>query len=125
MIAAITGSIFLMALVVIYTGLIFGAPWGEYALGGRHKILVGRERLIALFALMVQLLGIFVLLRCSGIITGFISDHVAKIMAYIFAVYLSMNVFMNIASKNRKERIIMTPLALLTAICFWIIAIGY
>jgi hypothetical protein len=27
---------------------------------------------------------------------------------------------MNLASKSRKERLIMTPLSLIAAVCFWI-----
>jgi len=31
---------------------------------------------------------------------------------------------MNAVSKSRKEKIVMTPLSLVTAVCFWVTAIN-
>lgn len=41
---------------------------------------------------------------------------------YKFAAYLSLNTIMNMISKSRKEKYVMTPLSLIAGICFWITA---
>lgn len=119
MIYAIIGSSLLGLLAVLSLALFFGAPIGEYALGGRYKVLVGKQRLMALFALCVQLIGIFVLLRGSGILVAPLSDKVINICLYVYAGYLSINVLMNLASNSWKEKLIMTPLAAIISFCFW------
>ena len=48
---------------------------------------------------------------------------VTKVICIILAVYLSLNVFMNLFSKSKKERYIMTPLSLIAAVCFWFVAL--
>lgn len=122
MIYAIIGSSLLGLLAVLSLALFFGAPIGEYALGGRYKVLVGKQRLMALFALCVQLIGIFVLLRGSGILVAPLNDEFINICLYVYVGYLSINVLMNLASNSRKEKLIMTPLAAITSFCFWMIA---
>ena len=119
MIYAIIGSSLLGLLAVLSLALFFGAPIGEYALGGRYKVLVGKQRLMALFALCVQLIGIFVLLRGSGILVAPLSDKVINICLYVYAGYLSINVLMNLASNSWKETLRMTPLAAIIFFCFW------
>lgn len=124
MIYAIIGSSLLGLLAVLSLALFFGAPIGEYALGGRYKVLVGKQRLMALFALCVQLIGIFVLLRGSGILVAPLSDKVINICLYVYAGYLSINVLMNLASNSWKEKLIMTPLAAIISFCFWMIVLS-
>ena len=48
---------------------------------------------------------------------------VTKVICIILAVYLSINVFMNIFSKSKKERFVMTPLSLIAAIGFWFVSL--
>ena len=51
------------------------------------------------------------------------SHNVTKIIGIVMAIYLSLNTVMNLISKSKKEKYIMTPLSFVTAICFWITAI--
>jgi hypothetical protein len=44
-------------------------------------------------------------------------------VCYFFAAYLILNTVMNILSKSKKERLVMTLLSLVTAICFGFTAI--
>ncbi|MCD7899850.1 MAG: hypothetical protein LUH22_08240 [Bacteroides sp.] len=120
---AIIGSFLLALLAILSLALLFGAPMGEYALGGKHKVLKGKERFMAVFAFCIQVFGIFVLLRGSGILDAPLSGKAINICLYIYAGYLSLNVLMNLASKSQKEKLIMTPLAAITALCFWFIAL--
>ena len=51
------------------------------------------------------------------------SYNVTKIIGIVMAIYLSLNTVMNLISKSKKEKYIMTPLSFVTAICFWITAL--
>lgn len=62
-------------------------------------------------------------LTMGGIISLWFSENVTKIICVIMAIYLSLNTVMNCISKSRKEKFIMTPLSLISAICFWITAL--
>ena len=46
-----------------------------------------------------------------------------KIIGIAMAMYLTLNTFLNLISKSKKEKYIMTPLSLVAAICFWITAL--
>jgi len=49
---------------------------------------------------------------------------IARGACFFFAVYFSFNSVINFLSDSMKERIFVTPLSVLTAICFWIVAIS-
>ena len=59
-------------------------------------------------------------LTMGGYLPLWFSHKTTRIILIVMAVYLSLNVLMNLASKSRKERLIMTPLSLIAAVCFWI-----
>ncbi|MDU1892325.1 MAG: hypothetical protein E6767_16695 [Dysgonomonas sp.] len=122
-IVALIGTILFALTVILYILLIFGAPLGEYAMGGQHRILPTKNRIITTIALIIQLFGIVVLLQGGGIINTCLSTNVIRIACYVFAVYLSLNVLMNIASKSKKEKMLMAPLSLIVAACYWILAL--
>ena len=46
-----------------------------------------------------------------------------KKLRFVLAVYLTLNALMDFVSKSKKEKYIMTPLALASAVCFWITAL--
>ena len=46
-----------------------------------------------------------------------------KIIGIAMAMYLTLNTFLNLISKSKKEKYIMSPLSLVAAICFWISAL--
>jgi len=63
-------------------------------------------------------------LRAGSVISLGFSDKTANLLCYFFAVYLTLNVFMNLLSKSKKERLFMTPLSTIIAICFWLTALN-
>lgn len=118
----ITGSV-LFGLITIFNFLICcGLPLGEFTMGGRYKVLPGKLRILAVFSLPVQLFAILILLQAGGYITMWFSDGVTKYVCIFFAVYLSLNTIMNLFSTSKKERYVITPLSLISAVCFWVTA---
>jgi len=121
MIFALIGSILFGLIVIFYLLLVFGVPLGEYAMGGQQKVLSGKNRVAVALAIILQIFGIFALLQTGGLITAVFSYGIIKISCYVFAIYLSINVVMNIFSKSHKERWMMTPLSFIIAVCYWIV----
>ena len=62
-------------------------------------------------------------LTMGGFIQLWFSYNVTKIIGIVMAMYLSLNTVVNLISKSKKEKYIMTPLSFVTAICFWITAL--
>ncbi len=121
MIFALIGSILFGLIVIFYLLLVFGVPLGEYAMGGQQKVLSGKNRVAVALAIILQIFGIFALLQTGGLITAVFSYGIIKISCYVFAIYLSINVVMNIFSKSHKERWMMTPLSFIIAVCYWVV----
>ena len=125
MITALIGSILFSIVLVLYILLASGLPYGEYAMGGKYKILPKKERIICIISVIVQTFAILVLLQAGRVFSFGFSDKTANLLCYIFAVYLSLNVFMNLLSKSKKEKLFMTPLSFVIAICFWLTALNF
>lgn len=99
-----------------------GLPLGEFTMGGQHKVLPKQFRIMAVISLFIQLFAVVIVLQAGGFIPLWFSLKVTKYICFAFAAYLSLNTLMNLFSKSKKERYVMTPLSLAAAICFWISA---
>lgn len=99
-----------------------GLPLGEYTMGGQHKVLPKNLRVAAVISVAIQIFAMIIILQAGGFIPLWFSFKVTKYICFFFAAYLSLNTIMNMISKSRKERFVMTPLSLIAGICFWITA---
>lgn len=104
--AQIAALVLLAALVGLQIALAAGAPLGAVAWGGQHRVLPPKQRAGSAIAAIVLVVAIYVL--------------VAPVMAglWIFGGYFTLNTLGNLASKSRLERLAMTPVAAMLAICF-------
>ena len=115
----------LFGIIIIMTMLVtLGYPLGEYTMGGRYKVLPPVLRAAAGASVVIQSLAVVVILQAGGFITTIIPKELAEGLCYLCAIYLSINVLLNIFAKSKKERFIMTPLSLIAAFCFWICAVN-
>lgn len=124
MIAAWIGSIAFLGVAILYLLLTFGLPVGDFAMGGKYKIMPKQMRVTCAVSVVIQLIAILVLLQRGHVISFGIPQSIEKVACYFFAVYLLLNAVMNGLSKSKKEKAVMTPLSLVTAICFWIVAVN-
>lgn len=120
---AIIGASALGIVIILSILMIFGLPLGELTLGGQHRVFRGKTRLILLSQLILQIFFVVILLQKGDIMPLMFPFMVTKVICIVLAVYLSLNVFMNLFSKSKKERYIMTPLSLISAVCFWCVAL--
>lgn len=121
--AAIIGTIDFSIVIVLSILIICGLPLGELTMGGQYKVFPPRLRIILISQLLLQLFFVVILLQMGGYLPLWFSAQTTKIIGIVMAVYLSINTLMNLISKSKKEKYIMTPLSLITAICFWIKAL--
>ena len=99
-----------------------GLPLGEFTMGGQHKILPKKFRVAAVISFFIQIFAMLIILQAGGFIPLCFSPIVTKYICFFFAAYLSLNTIMNMISKSKKEKYVMTPISLIAAICFWITA---
>ena len=119
---SILGAV-LFGVIAIMTVLVAcGFPLGEFTMGGQHKILPKKFRVMAVISVGIQIFAMIIILQAGGFISLWLSFKVTKYICFFFAAYLSLNTIMNMISKSRKEKYIMTPLSLIAGICFWIMA---
>ena len=119
---SILGAV-LFGVIVIMTVLVAcGLPLGEFTMGGQHKILPKNFRVMAVISVAIQIFAMIIILQAGGFIPLWLSFKVTKYICFFFAAYLSLNTIMNMISKSRKEKYVMTPLSFIAGICFWITA---
>ena len=99
-----------------------GFPLGEFTMGGQHKILPNKFRVMAVISVAIQIFAMIIILQAGGFIPLCLSFKLTKYICFFFAAYLSLNTTMNMISKSRKEKYVMTPLSLIAGICFLITA---
>ena len=119
---SILGAV-LFGIIAIMTVLVAcGFPLGEFTMGGQHKILPKKLRVAAVISVAIQIFAMIIILQAGGFIPLWLSFKVTKYICFFFAAYLFLNTIMNLISKSRKEKYVMTPLSLIVGICFWITA---
>mgnify|MGYP007033250176 FL=1 len=119
---AILGAVIFGVIATMTILVACGLPLGEYTMGGQHKVLPKNLRVAAVISVAIQIFAMIIILQAGDFISLWFSFKVTKYICFFFAAYLSLNTIMNMISKSRKERFVMTPLSLIAGICFWITA---
>ncbi|MBE6052314.1 MAG: hypothetical protein E7212_00145 [Clostridium sartagoforme] len=120
---AMIGAILFGIVIILSILLILGAPLGELTMGGKYKVYPKKLRIVLIIQLILQIFFVIIILQSGGLISLWFSSKVTKIICIIIALYLSLNVILNLISESKKERYIMGPLSFASAICFWITAL--
>lgn len=120
MVSSLIGACAFSIVIILSFLIILGLPLGELTMGGRYKVFPKKLRIVLVSQLLLQVFFVIVILQMGGYLPLWFSHKTTRIILIVMAVYLSLNVLMNLASKSRKERLIMTPLSLIAAVCFWI-----
>ena len=119
---SILGAVLFGVIATMTVLVACGLPLGEFTMGGQHKILPKKFRIVAVFSVVIQIFAIVIILQAGGFISMWLSFKLTKYICFFFAAYLSLNTIMNMISKSKKEKYVMTPLSLIAGICFWITA---
>ena len=119
---SILGAVLFGVIATMTVLVICGFPLGEFTMGGQHKILPKKFRVVAVISVAIQIFAMIIILQAGGFISLWLSFKVTKYICFFFAAYLSLNTIMNMISKSRKEKYVMTPISFIAGICFWITA---
>ena len=119
---AIIGAGLCLVVIILSVLIICGLPLGELTMGGQYKVYPKKMKIVLIAQLLIQVFFVIIILQAGGFMPLWFSYKITKIVCIVMAGYLSLNVVMNFISKSKKEKYIMTPLSLLTAICFYITA---
>lgn len=122
--AAVLTCVLLAALGIFQALLAAGAPWGRFAWGGQHRVLptalrVGSAASLAIYAV----LAVIVLAR-ADLLGVDLSDGVVKVLAWVVTGYFVLGIAMNLASRSKPERLVMTPLCVVLAALTALVARG-
>lgn len=120
---SIIGASSFSIVIILSILIICGLPLGELTMGGQHRVFPKKLRIILVLQLVLQIFFVLNILQMGKFIPLWFSHNTKKIIGIVMAVYLSINTIMNLISKSKKEKYIMMPLSLVTAICFWITAL--
>ena len=124
MITAWIGSVAFLLPVILYVLLVLGFPYGEFAMGGQHKVMPKRMRVVCAISIFVQVFAILTLLQTGNVIFIGLPQGISKGLCYFFAIFITLNTIANAVSKSKKEKIVITPFSLVVTICFWFTAIN-
>lgn len=122
--ATIITLVVLALLIAFQLALIAGAPIGHFAWGGQHRVLPAKLRIGSVSSIAIYLLFAVFLLSKSGMWAIITHQPTLAIGLWIMTIYLFLGVLLNGISRSRPERLTMTPVALVLAICFLIVALG-
>lgn len=107
-------AIITFGMAVLQLALTLGAPLGEYALGGRYKVLPPPMRLVSgAYCLVFIFVGLIYLQKGKVINFGF-SPRLVNIVLIINTIFLAYAIVGNgLLTQSIKEKYLMTPLSAL------------
>lgn len=120
---SVIGAALLFIAAVLEVLLVAGLPLGEFTMGGRYKVLPPMMRGAAVFSLLTQVFAGLILLQAAGFMGMWFTFGVTRIICYVFGGFFVINTVMNFFSPSKKEKVVMTPLAAVEAVCFLVTAI--
>ena len=117
-VAALLVCLVLAALVVLQIRLLLGAPLGRFAWGGRHDVLPSRLRVGSAVSVGVYALVAVVILARAGLLSLGVPRDLVHAAAWVVAGYFFVGIWLNLASRSKPERQLMSPVAaVLCALC--------
>ena len=121
--AAVVATAVLAGLAVLQAGLAAGRPWGRLAWGGQHEVLPSRLRVSSVMSILAYACFAAILLAAAGVL-DLVRQGFADVAIWVLTAYFALGVVMNRISRSRTERAVMTPVALLLAVCSLVVALG-
>ena len=120
----IIGTTLLAVVIVMSILLICGLPLGEFSMGGKFgKVWPPKIRMIGATQLLTQIFALYILLAAGTNIPYFVNCLTTRVICFVFAAFFFGNTFLNVISPSKKEKYMMTPMSLISAVCFLVVGI--
>ena len=123
LIAALIAVVFFTVLSIFQLLLAIGLRLGKLAYGGKYEKLPTNMRIMSIVAIGIFVLASISVLERAVIIIIFNNPILTMVIVWIIAIYLAFNTLLNLLSKSKPEKLIMTPISLISAICCFIVVI--
>ena len=122
-VAAVVACVLLAGLAVFQGLLVAGRPLGRFAWGGQNEVLPTGLRVGSVVSIVLYGFFALLLLTAAGLLTV-LPDGFVQVATWVLTGYFLLGVGMNAASRSRPERLVMTPVVLLLAVCCLLLAVG-
>jgi hypothetical protein len=122
-VAAVLACLLLAGVAVLQVLLAAGRPLGRFAWGGQHEVLPQTLRIASAASVVVYLGLAAVLLQAAGVLQVLAGD-VPQGAIWGLTAFFGLGVVMNGVSRSRPERLVMTPVVLVLALCCLAIALA-
>ncbi|MDP9843944.1 hypothetical protein [Streptosporangium lutulentum] len=119
---AIIGLILLALLAVFQIALAAGAPLGRFAWGGQYDVLPRNLRIGSVVAVPIYVVFALFLLSKAGLVS-IIGEPLLTIGMWVIVIYLVLNSVLNLLSRSKFERSVMTPVALVLGAVFLVVTL--
>jgi hypothetical protein len=123
MAAAVLAYVLVAGLAVFQVALAGGAPLGRLAWGGKHRVLPRGLRIASAVSVLLYALFAFVISPAVGYASDAGDHQESYPPIWVLTAYFGVGVLANLASRSRPERWVMTPVALILALCCLVIAL--
>ena len=123
-IATFLAAFTLSLLSLLQLSLALGAPMGQFAWGGKYKVLPRNLRIGSILSLIIYLGIAICLLSKSGVYQIIPQGTLLNILVWVIFVFLVLGIFMNAISRSKRERYTMTPIVILLASCALTVALA-
>lgn len=98
--------------------LMFGAPLGEYVLGGQNVVFPPAMRLVSSFFFLFFLFMGLLYLKLGGFLNLPVHNKVMYVMIIIYTIFAVYAVFANLfMTDSIKETLVMTPVTAIESVC--------
>ena len=121
--AAVVACAFLAALAVLQVLLAAGWPLGRFAWGGQHEVLPRGLRIGSAVSVVLYAVFATVILQAAEVL-ALLPDAVADVGIWVLVGYFALGVVVNGISRSLPERLVMTPVVTVLAVCCLIVALG-
>jgi hypothetical protein len=115
--AAVVISVLLTGLAVFQLLLAAGRPWGRFAWGGQYEVLPATLRIGSVVTVVIYAAFAWLVWRAVA------RPEDAGPWIWVLTAFFTLGVVMNAASRSRPERLVMTPVVLVLALCCLAIAL--
>ncbi|HET6671863.1 MAG TPA: hypothetical protein VFG92_00670 [Agromyces sp.] len=121
--AAIALCAILAILAVFQLALIFGAPIGQFAWGGQHRVLPMKLRIGSAVSIVIYAIIALLALDRAGLV-DVVPEVVSTVAMWVVFAYFVLGIGMNAISRSKPERYVMTPLSAVLAVLSLLVALG-
>jgi hypothetical protein len=122
--AALVACAVLAGLGIFQGALISGAPLGRLAWGGQHEVLPGRLRIGSGVSIALYVIFAYAALARAAVAPPMVNETVTGVIVWALTAYFALGVLMNGSSRSRPERFVMTPVALVLAALYLVLALS-